>query len=103
MTKKKFFGTLTFVAAMFVAIVALGQVWILNSAPYEIGRVAVATKLGVQAESVALKRLAAFEFKDGDFSGQALFVLCGPESACFTVVTRKNDGRWAVVDLIPRG
>lgn len=88
---------------MFVAIVALGQVWILNSEPYEIGRAAVATKRGVQAESVELKRLAPFEFKDGGFSGQALFVLCAPESACFTVVAKKNDGRWAVVDLIPRG
>ena len=102
MTKKKFFGILAFVAVMLVAIAALGQLWILNSEPYEIGRAAVAAKLGVQADSVELKRLAPFEFKEGGFSGQALFVLCAPQSACFTVVTKKNDGRWAVVDLIPR-
>lgn len=102
MTKRKFFGTLAFVAAMFVAIVTVGQFWILHSEPYEIGRAAVATKLGVHAESVELKRLAPFEFNEGGFSGQALFVLCAPQSACFTVVAKKNDGRWAVVDLIPR-
>lgn len=102
MTKRKFFGTIAFVAAMFVAIGLLGQLWILNSEPYEIGRAAVAAKLGVDAESVALKRLAPFEFKDGDFSGKALFVLCAPQSPCFTVVAKKSDGRWAVVDLISR-
>lgn len=102
MTKIRFFGTLAFVAAMFVVIGAVGQLWILNSEPYEIGRTAVASKLGVGAESVALKRLAPFEFNEGGFSGKALFVLCDPQSTCFTVVAKKNDGRWAVVDLIPR-
>ena len=102
MTKPRFFGTLAFVAAMFIAIGALGQLWILNSEPYEIGRTAVATKLGVHAKSIELKTLAPFEFNEGGFSGKALFVLCAPQSACFTVVTKKNDGRWAVVDLISR-
>ncbi len=102
MTKRRFFGTFAFVAAMFIAIGALGQFWILNSEPYEIGRSAVATKLGVDAESVALKWLAPFEFNEGGFSGRALFVLCAPQSTCFTVVAKKSDGRWAVADLISR-
>jgi hypothetical protein len=102
MTKRKFFGTLAFVAAMFLVIVAVGQLWIVSSEPYEIGRAAVASRVGVQADAVELHRLAPFEFSEGGFSGRALFVLCAPQSACFTVVAKKNDGRWAVVDLIPR-
>jgi hypothetical protein len=102
MTRTRFFGTLAFVAAMFVVIGAVGQLWILSSEPYELGRVAVAGELGVQVDSVKLKRLAPFEFNEGGFSGRAMFVLCGPSSACFTVVTKKNEGRWSVVDLVSR-
>jgi hypothetical protein len=102
MTRRKFFGAVVFVAAMFVGIAAVGQLWILNSEPYEIGRAAVAAKLGVQADSVELKRLALFEFNEGGLSGRALFVLCAAQSACVTVVAKKNNGRWAVVNLIPR-
>lgn len=102
MTRRKFFGTIAFAAAMFAAIGALGQLWILSSGPYEIGRAALAAKLGVDADSVALKRLAPIEFSEGGFSGKALFVLCAPQSACFTVVAKKSDGRWIVVDLSSR-
>ena len=102
MTKRKLIGIIAFVVAMFIAIGALGQLWILNSEPYELGRVAVAAKLGVQVESVELRRLAPFEFNEGGFSGQAMFVICAQEPRCFTVVAKKHDGRWAVVDLISR-
>lgn len=102
MTRPKFFGILGFIATMFIVIGSVGQFWIVNSEPYDLGRVAVAAKLAVQVGSVELKRLAPFEFNEGGFSGNALFVLCAPESACFTVVAKKNEGRWSVVDLISR-
>lgn len=101
-TRPKLFGTIALVAAIFIAIVALGPFWNLNSAPYELGRVAVASKLGVDAESVELKRITPYEFSEGDFSGRALFVLRLRRSQCFTVLAKKQDGRWKVVDLIPR-
>jgi hypothetical protein len=101
-TRAKVFGILAFVATMFVVIGAVGQFWILKSEPYELGRIAVAAKLGVQVESVELKRLAPFEFNEGGFSGKALFVLCASKPACFTVVAKKSEGRWSVVDLISR-
>ena len=102
MTKRKLFGTLVFVGAMSIAIGALGQLWIKTSEPYELGRVAVGARLAVPATVVELKRLATFRFSDGDFSGEALFVLCGPRTQCFTVVAKKRDARWSVVDLVER-
>ena len=102
MTRARLFGTIGFVIVMFVAIAALGQFWITNSEPYELGRTAVAAKLGVQQEAVELKKLAPFEINEGGFSGSALFVLCARESVCFTVVAKKKEGRWTVVDLVKR-
>jgi hypothetical protein len=102
MTKARLFGTIAFVVAMFLMIGALGQLWIKSSEPYDLGRVAVAVELRIQPEVVELKRLAPFEFNEGGFSGKALFVLCAPESTCFTVVAKKQDGRWSVVDLVKR-
>ena len=102
MTKRKLFGTVAFVIAMFIAITALGQLWIKNSEPYELGRSAVSSKLSVQANTVELKRLAPFRFADSDFSGDALFVLCAHEASCFTVVAKKRDARWSIVDLVER-
>lgn len=100
MTKRKLFGTIAFVIAMFIAIAALGQLWITTSEPYELGRSAVGSKLNVQATAVELKRFASFRFADSDFSGEALFVLCAPEARCFTVVAKKRDARWSIVDLM---
>jgi hypothetical protein len=102
MTKRKLFGTVAFVIVMFIAIGALGQLWIKTSEPYELGRAAVGARIGVPATVIDLKRLAPFRFADGDFSGEALFVLCGPGTRCFTVVAKKRDARWSVVDLVER-
>ena len=102
MSKRRFLGTLAFVAVMFVVIGGSGQFWITHSEPYELGRAAVSSRLGVQPDRVELSRLAPFRFSDGDFSGEALFVLCGPQKECFTVVTKKRDARWSVVDLVER-
>lgn len=102
MTWPKLVGTLAFVAAMVVLIAVAGQFWILQSEPYELGRAAVGSRLNVDAERVELKRFASFRFADGSFSGEALFVLCGPEERCFKVVAKKRDARWSVVDLVER-
>jgi hypothetical protein len=101
MTRRKLFRTMAFVVGMFILIGGLGQLWVTHSEPYELGRVSVATRLGVRPELVELKRLAPFEFNVSGFSGKALFVLCGPEKKCFTVVTEERDARWSVVDLVP--
>lgn len=87
---------------MFIAIGALGQLWIKSSEPYELGQAAVGARLAVSPTVVELKRLAPFRFADGEFSGEALFVLCGPETRCFTIVAKKRDARWSVVDLVER-
>jgi hypothetical protein len=87
---------------MGILIAALGQFWITNSEPYDLGRVAVGNRLGVTPEVVRLKRIAPFEFVDGSFSGHANFVLCGTAGKCFTVVAKKRDDRWSVVDLVDR-
>lgn len=100
--KRKLFITLALVLLMSVLIGALGQFWIKNSEPYHLGRAAVGSRLGVSTELVELKRLAPFQFSDGAWSGQALFVLCGPAAKCFTVVAKKRDARWSVVDLVER-
>ena len=102
MTKRKLFGTIAFVIVMFITIGALGQLWIKTSEPYELGRAAVGARLAVPATVVELKRLAPFQFTDGDFSGEALFVLCGPGTRCFTVVAKKRGARWSIVDLVER-
>ncbi len=102
MTKRRLIGTLAFVLLMFLVIGALGQLWITQSQPYELGRVAVGSQLGGHPETVKLKRLASFRFSEGDFSGEALFVLCGGDAKCFTVVAKKRDARWSVVDLVER-
>jgi len=102
MTKRRFVATLIGCVLMFLAIGAGGQFWILHSEPYELGRAAVGSRLGVAPDRVQLKRLASFRFSDGSFSGEALFVLCGKEATCFTVVAKKRDARWSVVDLVER-
>ena len=102
MTKRKLLGTIAFVLLMFLFIGALGQVWITNSEPCELGRAAVGSRLGVPHDSIELKRIASFRFSDSDFSGEALFVLCGRATKCFTVVAKKRDARWSVVDLMER-
>lgn len=102
MTKRRLVGTLAFLCAMGILIVALGQFWITNSEPYELGRAAVGNRLGIPPEVVSLKRIAPFEFVDGSFSGHANFVLCGTAERCFTVVAKKRDDRWSVVDLVDR-
>ena len=102
MTRRKVFKTVAIVFAVFIAIAALGQIWIKSSEPYELGRAAVGSRLTVPATAVELKRLAPFQFANGDFSGEALFVLCAPNARCFTVVAKKRDARWSVVDLVER-
>ncbi len=102
MTKRRLVGTLVFVCAMGIFIGALGHFWITNSEPYELGRAAVGSRLGVPPEVVSLKRIAPFEFVDGSFSGHANFVLCATDGNCFTVVAKKRDDRWSVVDLVGR-
>jgi hypothetical protein len=102
LTKRRAIGTIVFLGALGLAIVAAGQFWITHSEPYEIGRDAVGSRLGVSPGSVELKRLAPYEFVDGDFHGEATFVLCGEASKCFTVVARKRDARWRVMDLVER-
>lgn len=49
---------------MGIVIAALGQFWITNSEPYELGRAAVGNRLGMPRETVSLKRIAPFEFVD---------------------------------------
>jgi len=98
----KLIGAIAFVTAISISIAATGQLWIKNSEPFELGRSAVGSKLNVQATAVELKRFAPFRFADSDFSGEALFVLCAPESRCFTVVAKKRDARWSIVDLVER-
>jgi hypothetical protein len=100
MTRRKLLGTLAFVLAMFVLIWSVGQLWITRSVPYELGRAAVGSKVGIDPGRVELKRFAAFQFSDGAFAGKALFVLCAPSEKCFTVVAKKSDARWLVVDLV---
>jgi len=102
MTRRKLFGTVAFVFAMVIAIAALGQIWIKSSEPYELGRAAVVLGSACRPLRLNSKRLAPFQFADGDFSGEALFVLCTHESRCFTVVAKKRDARWSVVDLVER-
>jgi hypothetical protein len=102
LTKRRVIGTLVFLAVFGVGIVAAGQFWITHSEPYELGREAVGSRLGVLPGSVVLKRLAPYEFVDGDFHGEATFVLCGQASKCFTVVAKKRDARWNVMDLVER-
>jgi hypothetical protein len=102
MTRRKLFGIFAFVFAIVIAIAALGQIWIKSSEPYALGRAAVGSRLNLPATTVELKRLAPFQFADGDFSREALFVLCAPEARCFTVVAKKRDARWSVVDLVER-
>jgi hypothetical protein len=102
LTKRKLFTTFAFVLLMFVVIGALGQAWITHSDPYDLGRAAVGLRLGVRPAAVELKRLAPFRFSESDFSGEALFVLCAHETKCFTVVAKKRDARWSVVDLVER-
>jgi len=102
MTRRKLFGSAAFVFAMVIAIAALGQIWIESSEPYDLGRAAVGSRLRVPATVVELKRPAPFQFADGDFSGEALFVLCAPKARCFTVVAKKRDARWSIVDLVER-
>jgi len=51
---------------------------------------------------VQLKLLAPIQVREGAYSGSALFVLCGPDAKCITVVARKEDARWSVVDLAER-
>lgn len=102
MTMRKLFGAVAFVIAIFIAIAALGQLWLKTSEPYELGRSVVGSRLSVQATAVELKRFAPFRFADSDFSGEALFVLCAPEAHCFTVVAKKRDARWSIVDLVER-
>ena len=102
LSKRRLIGTLVFVLFMGMVIAVLGQLWITNSEPYELGREAVGSRLGVAAESVELNRLAPFRYSDGSFTGEALFVLCGPRAKCFTVVTKKRDARWEVVDLVEK-
>ena len=102
MTRRKLFGIAAFVLAMFIAIAALGQIWIKSPEPYGLGRAAVGSRLSVPATAVELKRLAPFQFADGNFSGEALFVLCAADARCFTVVAKKRDARWSVVDLVER-
>lgn len=101
-SKRKLVGTLAFVCAMFVLIAVLGQFWITNSEPYELGRTEVGNRLGVPPDVVKLKRFASFEFTDGAYSGHAYFVLCGGAERCFTVVAEKRDARWSVVNLLER-
>jgi hypothetical protein len=100
MTKRKFFGILVFVFVMILAIAGLGQVWIKKSEPYALGRVAVGSRLSVPVTTIELDRFASFQFSDSDFSGEALFVLCALEKRCFTVVAKKRDARWSIVDLV---
>ncbi len=100
-TKRKLLGFLVFVVAMFVVIVELGQLWVTNSEPYELGKAAVAKQLGIRPELVQLKTLAPFEFKFSRSSGKAMFVLCGSKTRCFTVVAEKRDVRWSITDLLP--
>lgn len=102
MTARKLIGTLALVFVASVAIGALGQLWIVTSEPYELGRTAVGSRLNVPSASVELKRIAPFQFSDGEFSGEALFVLCGTGGSCYTVVAKKRDARWSVVDLVER-
>ncbi|MBX3652138.1 MAG: hypothetical protein KF771_12275 [Burkholderiales bacterium] len=101
-TKRKIFGVFLIFVMMTLAITALGQFWIKNSAAYEQGRIAVSTRLGVMPESVELKRLASFRFGESELDGEALFVLCGNASKCFTVVAKKRNAQWSVIDLIER-
>ena len=102
LTKRRLFGTLAFVVAMFVLIGALGQWWLTHSEPYELGREAVGRALNASKDSVALDRLASFEVSEGEFHGHANFVLCGLSHKCFTVIAKKRDARWTVVDLVKR-
>lgn len=101
MTKRKVLKIMAFMVAMFVLIGGLGELWVTNSEPYELGRVSVAAQLGIRPEVVKLKRLVPFEFNVGDSSGKAVFVLCGLKTRCFTVVAAKRDARWSVLDLVP--
>jgi hypothetical protein len=71
MTKRRFVGTLVACVLMFLVIGTGGQFWILQSEPYELGRAAVGSRLGVAPDAVKLNRLASFRFSDGRFSGEA--------------------------------
>ena len=102
LTPRRVVGTLAFVAAFGLAIAAAGQLWITHSEPYDLGREAVGSRLGVSPGSVNLKRVAPYEFVEGDFHGEAAFVLCAQAGRCFTVVAKKRDARWKVIDLIER-
>lgn len=102
MIRKRLVITVVFVAVMTVAIGAAGQLWITSSEPYELGRAAVAAQLDVPIDTVNLKRLAAFQFADATLTGKAGFVLCDTSSRCFTVVAKKENARWSVIDLVPR-
>ena len=99
LSRRKIFGVLAFCCAMGVLIVAAGQWWIVNSEPYELGRLAVSAKINASVEAVWLDRLTGFEFVDGDSGGHAHFVLCGPPKRCFTVIARKIQERWGVAEL----
>jgi len=102
MTKRRLFATIALISVMFVAIGGLMHFWIRHSEAYELGRAAVAGRLGVSTEMVQLKLLAPLQVLEGAYSGSALFVLCGPDAKCVTVVARKEDARWSVVDLAER-
>ena len=100
--RRKLIRTLAFLTTLVALIWAGGQLWILQSEPYKLGRAAIASRMNADPEVVQLKRLAPFQFSDGSFSGTALFVLCAPDGECFTVVAKKRDAHWSVVDLVRR-
>ena len=102
MTKRRLFASIALVSVVFVAIGGLMHFWVRHSEAYELGRAAVAGRLGVSAEMVQLKLLAPIQVREGAYSGSALFVLCGPDAKCITVEARKEDARWSVVELVER-
>jgi len=99
-TEREWICTLMFAFVMSVLIGALVQLSITHTEPYDLGRLAVGSRLNVKAEMVKLKRLAPMQFNEGASSGEAVFVLCAQGDECFTVVAQKRDARWSVTDLV---
>lgn len=98
-TLRKLFSTLLIVVVLGTCL-ALYIYWTLeHSEPYKIGAQAVAGKLSVPVESVRLKRFGDIDYVEGDSTGSANFVLCTPSERCFTVMAKKRDAVWKVVEL----
>lgn len=99
---RKLSVTLTLLAFIVIFVAFAGRGMLKASSVYGDAQNEIERKFGVPRTDLTIPLLSAFNFSEGDSKGDAAFLICSSNEACYRVKASKGTHGWNIVSVDPK-